>query len=575
MRSTVLPSRSFLVVVAVLVLAACSRQPADGSADGADLVFTNGRVYTVDAERSWAEAVAISDGRIGYVGSTAGAAALIGANTKVVDLGGRMMLPAFQDSHIHPITSAIKASACDLTDLGSLPAYRAAIAEYAAANRDVGWILGGGWLMSVFGPGSVASRAIIDELVPDRPVYLKSADGHTGWANGKALEIAGIKRDTPNPADGIIDRDPETGEPIGSLQEGAMSLLEQYIPPPTLETRLAALRYTMAMLHGFGIVSIQDAKVVAEDLRAYEELDKLGQLKLRVVASLWWDRDRGLEQIGDFLRLREQYDTGGNLRPTTVKILQDGVMENYTAAMLEPYLVPSGTRGHPMVDPELLKQAVVALDAAGFQVHFHAIGDAAVRQSLDAVEEALIENGQLGNRHHISHLQMIDPADIPRFAELDVIANFQPLWAYADAYVTELTIPFIGAERARWMYPIRSVQDSGGKVAFGSDWSVSTANPFPQIETAVTRKHPSDESYPVFIPEERIDLETALAAFTINAAYVNKQDDVTGSIEVGKLADIIVLDQNLFDIEPDDISETQVLLTLLAGESVYGDLASF
>jgi predicted amidohydrolase YtcJ len=331
----------------------------------------------------------------------------------------------------------------------------------------------------------------------------------------------------------------------------------------------------MEMLHGFGITSIQDAIVRGEDLQAYAALDELGELRLRVVASLWWDRDRGLEQIEDLLRLREQYGTGGNLRPTTVKIMQDGVMENYTAAMLEPYLVPGGTRGLPMVDPELLKQAVVALDAAGFQVHFHAIGDAAVRQSLDAVEEALIENGQLGNRHHISHLQMIDPADIPRFAELDAVANFQPVWAYADEYVTELTIPFIGEERARWMYPIRSVQDSGGKIAFGSDWSVSTANPFPQIETAVTRKHPSDESYPVFIPEERIDLESALVAFTINAAYVNKQDDRTGSIEVGKLADLIVLDQNLFGIEPKDISETKVLLTLLAGEPVFGDLASF
>jgi len=575
MRSAVVQSRLFLVVVAVLVLAACSRQPADGSTDAADLVFTNGRVYTVDANRSWAEAVAISDGRIGYVGSTAGAAALIGANTTVVDLDGRMMLPAFQDSHIHPISSGIEASACSLNDLDGLPEYRAAIAAYAAANPDLPWILGGGWLMSVFGPGGSPSRMIIDELVPDRPVYLTSADGHTGWANSKALEIAGITRDTPDPPDGIVDRDSETGEPIGSLQEGAMSLVERHLPSTTKDTRLAGLRYSMAMLHGFGITSIQDAIVRREDLQAYAALAELGELKLRVVASLWWDRDRGLEQIEDLLRLREQYDTGGNLRPTTVKIMQDGVMENYTAAMLEPYLVPSGTRGIPMVDPELLKQAVVALDAAGFQVHFHAIGDAAVRQSLDAVEEALIENGQLGNRHHISHLQMIDPADIPRFAELDVIANFQPVWAYADEYVTELTIPFIGAERARWMYPIRSVQDRSGKIAFGSDWSVSTANPFPQIETAVTRKHPSDESYPVFVPEERIDLETALAAFTINAAYVNKQDDVTGSIEVGKLADLIVLDQNLFDIEPKDISETKILLTLLAGEPVYGDLASF
>ncbi len=247
-------------------------------------------------------------------------------------------------------------------------------------------------------------------------------------------------------------------------------------------------------------------------------------------------------------------------------------MENYTAAMLEPYLVPEHTRGIPMVDPEALKSIVSQLDAVGFQVHFHAIGDAAIRQSLDAVEQAIADNGRSGNRHHISHLQMIDPADIPRFRELDVVANFQPVWAYADAYITELTIPFIGEERARWMYPIKSVQDAGGMIAFGSDWSVSTANPYEQIETAVTRKHPTDDSIPVFIPEERIDLQTAIAAFTINAAFVNNLDEDTGSIETGKLADLVVLNHNLFEIDPSEISETKVLLTLLGGKAVHGAL---
>lgn len=250
-------------------------------------------------------------------------------------------------------------------------------------------------------------------------------------------------------------------------------------------------------------------------------------------------------------------------------------MENYTAAMLEPYLVPDRTSGIPMVEPEALRNIVSRLDAEGFQVHFHAIGDAAIRQSLDAVEQAINDNGRSGNRHHISHLQMIDPADIPRFKELDVVANFQPLWAYADDYVTELTIPFIGEERARWMYPIQSVLDAGGRVAFGSDWSVSTANPFPQIETAVSRKSATDESIPVFIPQERIDMHAAIAAFTINAAFVNNHDSETGSIEVGKLADLVVLSQNLFEIEHREISETRALLTLLAGEPVHGNFADF
>jgi predicted amidohydrolase YtcJ len=563
-----------LAVSVVLVLSACSKPEAPAETTGADTVFVNGRVYTVDADRSWAEAVAITDGIINYVGSTAGADMHIGSNTTVIDVKGRMLMPAFQDSHIHPIGAGVEASACNLNGLNDLAAYRSVIGEFAAANPDVEWITGGGWSMSVFGPGGSPSRTVIDELVPDRPVFLSSQDGHSGWANSRALEIAGITRDTANPVDGIIDKDPVTGEPIGSLQEGAMRLVTQHIPPETAETRQQGLIYAQNLLHSYGITSIQDAIVDRDALETYTALERAGQLNLRVVASLWWDRQRGTEQIDELIALREEYNTGGLVRPTTVKIMEDGVMENYTAAMLEPYLIPSGSKGIPMVEPEALKQAVTVLDAAGFQVHFHSIGDAAIRYALDAIEEALLENGQLGNRHHISHIQMWDPADIPRFAELDVVANFQPLWAYADEYITELTIPFIGEERARWMYPIKTVQDTGAVIAFGSDWSVSTANPFPQMETAITRMSADDDSYPVFLPEERIDLESAIVGFTINAAFVNKHEDKTGSIEVGKLADLIVLDRNLFEIEPADISETKVLLTLFGGEAVHGDPAS-
>jgi predicted amidohydrolase YtcJ len=248
-------------------------------------------------------------------------------------------------------------------------------------------------------------------------------------------------------------------------------------------------------------------------------------------------------------------------------------MENYTAAMLEPYTGKGDLRGIPMVEPEALKEAVTALDAEGFQVHFHAIGDAAIRQSLDAVEAALDGNGNLGHRHHISHLELIDPADVPRFRKLGVVANFQPLWAFADSYITDLTVPFIGPERARWLYPIASVHRSGGMIAFGSDWSVSTANPFHQIEVAVTRMGPSGQTSEPFIPEERIDLPLALAAFTIHAAYVNASELDTGSVEVGKYADLIVLDRNLFDISPAEISETSVLMTMIEGRVVHGNLA--
>jgi predicted amidohydrolase YtcJ len=446
----------------------------------------------------------------------------------------------------------------------------------------VEWILGGGWAMSVFGAGGKPSRKIIDELVSNRPVFLTSTDGHSGWANSLALEIAGITKDTPNPIDGIIDRDPESGELIGSLQEGAMMLIEKYIPTDTLESKISGLRYSMKMLNGYGITAIQDAIVKESDLQTYMTFEDNNELTLRVVASLWWERAQGLEQLGNLKHLRAEY-TSKLVKPTTVKIMQDGLVENYTAVLVDPYLMPGHSRGIPMVEPELLKKAVTALDASNFQVHFHALGDGAVRQSLDAVEESIYENGRLGNRHHISHLQLIHPDDFGRFAELDVVANFQPLWAYTGDYLTELAAPFVGPERLRWSYAIKTIQNTGAKIAFGSDWSVTSANPFHQMETAITRQSASDitalenkpvnpeQDIPLFI-EESIDLESAIDAFTINAAFVNNLEKETGSIEVGKYADLVVLDQNLFEIEVYDISETKALLTLFEGRVVHGSL---
>ncbi|HEX5787186.1 MAG TPA: amidohydrolase family protein [Woeseiaceae bacterium] len=565
-----------LLVVSLLVLAACSERGTEpGSApaaSAADLVLTNARVYTVDADASWAEAVAIRGDRIVYVGDAAGAEALEGEGTKVVDVGGRLVLPAFQDVHIHPISGGVEASACDLNAMETVAEYRGRIAEYAQANPDVPWILGGGWSMAAFGPGARASKGILDELVPDRPVLLYSRDGHSAWANSKALEIAGITKDTPDPPDGIIDRDPETGEPVGSLQEGAASLVARHVPETTPEMLAQGLRFARDMLHEYGITSIQVAYAHEPDLKAYTEMDAAGDLDLRIVASLWWERDQTEEQIPHLKSLRETY-TKGNVRATTVKIMQDGVMENYTAVMLEPYLLPEPTTGIPMVEPEFLKEVVTMLDAEDFQVHFHAIGDGAIRQALDSIEAARTANGASDHRHHISHLELIDPADIPRFAALDTVANFQPLWAYPDDYITELTVPFIGEERAQWLYPIRSVIDAGGKVAFGSDWSVSTANPFSQIETAVTRMDIDANEGDVLLPEQRITVAQAIEAFTINAAFVNHHDDETGSVEAGKLADLIVVDQNLLEIEPTAISDTKVLLTLFGGQPVYGSLA--
>ncbi|MEQ8952939.1 MAG: amidohydrolase, partial [Gammaproteobacteria bacterium] len=537
-----IPARSAIFLL--LLLAACDPAP-EAPPLSADTVFLGGDVYTVDSQLTRAEAVAIRDGVIVYVGDNAGARAWVGAATTSVNLGGRMMLPAFQDSHIHPIGSGVEAAQCDLNGLADLDSYRRAIRDYANANPDLPWITGGGWSMAVFGPGAAPSKAFIDDLVPDRPVFLVSQDGHTGWANSRALELAGINRDTPDPRDGLIDRDPLSGDIVGSLQEGAMALVADLVPAVTVADRIRGLEYARDLLHAYGITSFTDASVRREDLLAYRELLQRGELNMRVVASLRWDRNQGLEQVEILQDLRAEFEEGGLLRAGTVKIMQDGVMENYTAAMLEPYFIPGGSRGISMIAPDTLNQIVTELDRVGFQVHFHAIGDRAIRESLDAVAAARETNGPSGLRHHISHLQIIHPDDFSRFAELEVIANFQPVWAYNDAYVTELTVPFIGEDRAQWMYPMKSIEDAGGMIAFGSDWSVTTANPFPQIETAVTRLDPGGDSVPVMQPQERLSLESALLAFTRNAAYLNGHEERTGSIEVGKLADVIVLDRNL------------------------------
>ncbi len=549
----------------------------------ADLVFVNGAAYTVDAARRWARAVAVRDGRIVAVGSDADVRELAGPRTQVVDLGGRMLLPGFQDAHVHPPASGVDMLQCDLHDVNGLEGYVAAIREYAESHRDVDWILGGGWAMDVF-PGGTPTKQILDEVVPDRPVYLPNRDGHSGWVNSRALKIAGITRDTPDPRDGRIERD-DLGEPSGTLHEGAQKLVSDHAPEPTEEEWEEGLRVAQAHLHSLGVTAWQDAIVGGSypTLDAYLSVADRGELTARVIGALWWDRHRELDQIPELLEARARGPVG-RFAPTSVKIMVDGVCENFTAAVLEPYLDAdghvTGNRGISFVEPELLKEAVTRLDAEGFQVHFHSLAERAVREALDAVETALRANGRSDHRHHLAHIQIVHPDDIPRFRRLGAVANAQALWAAHESQMDDLTIPFLGEERATWQYPFASLVRAGAVLAMGSDWSVSTPDPLQQIHVAVNRVMPPDYPYrvddrEVFLPDERIDLPTALAAFTVGSAYVNHLDEDTGSIEVGKYADLVVLDRNLFEHPADEISQARVQLTMVEGERVFaaGDLA--
>ncbi len=563
--------KTLLIALVCVFCAFKSMTYAEAASDPADLALRNGAVYTMDGARSWAQAIAIRSGRIVFVGSDQGLKDLIGPSTRVVDLRGRMLLPGFQDAHIHPIGGGLQANSCDLDGLKTSAEYVSAIKKYAVDHPNEAWITGGGWLMSAFGPGGMARREMIDAVVPDRPVFLSSADGHTTWANTKALELAHITDQTPDPADGRIDRDPKSGKAIGSLQEGAGDMVSAVVPPASPAQRLDALRYAVKLLNGYGITAIQDAAVYEDDLKSYKKLEGGGELTLRVVAAIWWEHRQGLKQIDNIKRLRHAY-ASARIDTRTVKIMQDGVLENYTGVLLQPYIKPGKVYGIPMVDPQQLKEIVATLDSDGFQVHFHAIGDGAVRQALDAIETARRRNGDLGHRHHIAHLELVDPSDVRRFRELGVIANFQPLWAFADDYITQLTMPFIGPERSSRIYPIGTLYRSGAVVAFGSDWPVSSANPLEEIQVAVTRKGLAGETGAPFLPAELVNLPEALAAFTINAAYTNRLEKQTGSIEVGKFADVVVLDKNLFAIPPSEIAKAHALVTLFEGRAVHGDL---
>lgn len=547
----------------------------------ADLVFTGGPVYTVDSVRSWATAVAVKNGRIAAVGHERDLRALIGPATEVVDLTGRLLLPGFQDSHVHPVLGGTTMSKCDLHELHTADDYLGAVAEYARTHPDLPWISGGGWSMDAF-PGGTPHRTQLDAVVPDRPVVLPNRDGHGAWVNSRALEIAGITRDTPDPFDGRIERDAD-GEPTGMLQEGAMGLVTPYIPAPTAKDFAAGLLAGQAYLHSFGITAWQDAGVGAafgpgDIFETYLDAAASGDLTARVAGALWWDREGGIEQLELFRERRARAEAGdGRFRAGTVKIMLDGVAENHTAALLDPYLDGCGcatdNSGLTFVDPEKLKSYVTALDAAEFQVHFHALGDRAVREALDAVEAARKANGP-GGRHHLAHLQVVHPDDIRRFRQLGATANIQPLWATHETQMDELTIPFLGDERAAWQYPFGSLSRAGATIAAGSDWSVSTPDVMLGIHTAVNRIEPGLSAAEfaaakAFYPAERLELGQAIAAYTAGTAHVNDLDDVTGSIQAGKLADLVVLDRNPFDGPAHEIGDTRVLRTYVDGALVH------
>ncbi|MEZ5288686.1 MAG: amidohydrolase [Vicinamibacterales bacterium] len=554
--------------------AGCGSEPPAPSAPAApDLILRNGAVYTVDAARRWASAVAVRDGRIVAVGTDPEVTRLAGPDTRTLDLAGRFVMPAFHDAHVHPLSAGVELGQCNLNDIDAPADVLAAVKACADRMPGDGWLIGGGWALPSFPPGQ-PNKAQLDAVTGSHPASLSSADGHTTWVNSAALAAAGITTTTPDPDAGRIERDAR-GEATGVLREAATDLVSRIVPPISDQEREAGLARAVKVLNGFGIVSVQEASARPDAVEAYRALARQGTLTVRARLSLLIDQTQDASQVDALVKTRAATTEAGVVAGSA-KIFVDGVIEAATASLIEPYIplpkegASPRSRGLPNYTDERLAAIVTRLDRDGFQVHMHAIGDAAIRQGLDAIEAAERANGARDRRPHIAHIQLFDPADIPRFRRLGVIANMQPLWAYADSYIRELTEPRLGPARSRWLYPFGSLERSGAILAGGSDWSVTTANPLHAIQVAVTRKSltaPADA--PAWIPDERLTLPTVLAAYTMGGAYVNFEEQDSGSLEPGKWADLIVLDQNLFEIPAARIHEARVLWTLKEGAEVF------
>lgn len=563
---------ALLLLIVLAALVGCSPPSKEADVDGADRVFLNGAIYTVDADRSWAEAVAISDGRIVYVGDNNGAGRYIDDVTEVTDLRQQMMLPGFHDSHVHILMGVMADDECDLLRIPTVEEVAAKLkgCTALAGIGDDGWIVGGGWGEWLWAEAN-PKKGLLDILFPDNPVYLESSFGHAAWTNSKAMEIVGIDDSTPNPEAGIIERDPETGAPSGTLRESAMMLVKDKIPPMTLVQRTARVSAGIDYAHSFGITAVIEPGLDEAALEPILNLADTSGLDVRAVASLSpisWIAGPFDDGVFEFLERRERWRRP-NLDVDSVKIYMDGVIEFGTSPLLEPYEDEQYGSGEYFYEQDVVNEYFTRFDQMGLQVHVHAIGDAAIRRALDGFEAMRKANGMSDNRHQIVHLQLIHENDRPRFGELNVGAVFQSLWAYPDPAAMELDVPLLGEERTWQMYPIASVQGAGGRIVGGSDFWVTDLNPLLAIETAITRRDPWTNLGPTLNEEESVDLATMIDAYTINGAYQMGLETEQGSIEVGKRADLIVLDRNLFELPASEINEAKVTMTLFDGRTVY------
>ncbi len=566
-----LATRKFTVAVFCLLVSGFSTSVmhAQQKTPPADLLVVHGKVYTVNSKQPWAEALAVRNGKIIAVGGAKDIESFRGPSTKIVDAQEHLVLPGFEDAHVHFTGGALALQHVKLDDATTVAEIQRRVKQYAEAHPGTSFIQGFGWMYPVFGKEALPNKKDLDKVMPDRPVYLTAYDFHTSWANSKALEMAGVTKDTPDPLNGIIVRDPKTGEPTGALKEAAGELVARIIPQPTREETEAALLQAIHYANQLGLTRVHSAGGDDSNLDLLDDLRKKGQLTLRFYVAPFLEppklRPEDLEKLEKLRRTYadEWIDAGA------VKFLGDGVIEAHTAAMLEPYSDDPRLSGKPNWSAEEFTKAVTELDRRGFQIFTHAIGDGTMQQTLDAYLVAHKINGTKDSRDRIEHIEAPSAAEIPRFGREGVIASMQPLHALPNEDTLQVWARNVGPERAQRAWPWHDIAAGGGVLAFGSDWPVVTLDPWPGVRNLLTRQTTDNTPPGGWIPQERITIEPAIRGYTLDAAYAARREKTEGSIEPGKLADFIIVSQDVFHTDPHQLDKTKVLLTVVGGRIVY------
>ena len=562
----------FLVLILCVFFCMVGSATAQNSKDvknAADLVVIHGRIYTLDSKQPWAQALAIRADKIVAVGDDAAIGKFRGPDTKVIDAAGQLVLPGFVDCHIHFMDGSLSLGRVNLEGAKDVAEIQQRLREYAAKHPGNNWLLGRGWDYAMFGAAALPDKKYLDELFPDRPVFLEGYDGHTYWANSKALTLAGINRDTPDPPNGVIVRDSSTHEATGALKEAAQDLVAKAAPELTRAERLTALRAGIKWANENGLTRVHSAGGDFPQLELYDELRRRGDLTLRFYIAYFMDppemRPKDVDAIEN---ARKKYHDAW-IDTNAVKFMVDGVIESHTAAMIEPYSDDPSLKGKLFWDPAKYSSAVAELDKRGLQLFTHAIGELGVRTALDVYQHAEEVNHTSDRRPRIEHIETVTGADIPRFGKLGVIASMQPLHSYPNADTLDVWSRNAGPDRASRAWSWKSIADAGGRYAFGSDWPVVTLNPWEGLQTAVTRQ--TREGTPVagFVPSQRLTIAQAVEGYTLGAAFAGRREKAEGSLEKGKLADLIIVSQNIFEIDPHKIFETKVRTTIVGGQVVY------